>query len=103
MNENDIIHNAIIGGVFLFISYLLLLIGSIIIFNKQKNKVSILLLLGIILMILFSSSSILVPFLLRNSIEKIVATQGILRILSSISQFIFAIGIFLFSLKLIKK
>ncbi|WP_303318955.1 hypothetical protein Q4Q34_00065 [Flavivirga abyssicola] len=100
---NDFMTSAIIGNAFSGISQLLLLIGSIIILNKQKNTASFLILFGTIAMILVSFAVILAPFFLEGYAEKALGVQSKLSILGGLSRFIFALGLLLFSIRLIKK
>ncbi|NMH89475.1 hypothetical protein [Flavivirga algicola] len=100
---NDFFNSAIIGTIFSGISHILLLIGSIIILNKQKTTASFLILLGAIFMILTSLIGILWPVLSQGNYEKVLEVQGIISIISGLSYFIFALGILLFAVQLIKK
>ena len=100
---NDYLNNVIIAGVFSSISHLLILIGVIIIISKQKNAGSLLMFFGQILILLVSITNIIWPILFKTGSEKVIQIQSIISILSGISYFIFALGLLLFSIRLIKK
>lgn len=93
-----------IGGSFLFIAKLIILLASIIAVIKKKNLGSILMLIGILAILLSDIfGMVLLYYTGTLGTEQIITTTGVNSIISAITYIIFATGLLVFILKISKE
>lgn len=92
-----------IGGILLYFAKLIVLITCIIAFFKQRNSGSILLLIGSVAIILADILGIfLIIYAGNTNAMEIVKYTGINSIISAITNIIFALGLLLFIIQIVK-
>ena len=102
-------HSATLKLVFSFllssISHIILIVVSIIIYNKIKTKNSLTILIGSILIVLSYFGSSIINVLIANTsgVEAVARFQVINSYFNSISFFIFILGLLLFAINDLKK
>ncbi|WP_411031024.1 hypothetical protein [Spongiimicrobium sp. 3-5] len=103
MNENIPVLLSV-GSFLHAVGQLLLLVISVILFLKQKSFASILMLLGISFSVLFGIGGfVMLTLASKTGPEAILRIQGIFSIINGISHLVFAIGVLLLILTVIKK
>lgn len=92
-----------IGGILLYFAKLVVLMASIIAFYKKRNTGSFLLLIGSIAIILADILGIfLIIYAGNTSVMEVVKYTGINSIISAITYIIFALGLLLFIIQIVK-
>ncbi|WP_430966204.1 hypothetical protein [Spongiimicrobium sp. 2-473A-2-J] len=95
----------IIGYFVYGLGQLLVLIGCFILFFKQRSLASILMLLGSILSIILGIIGVVLPMVMARTggPEAIVRSQGIISVVNGMVYIMFATGLILLAIKLVKK
>ena len=98
MNEH--LEGFIAGGVLLWLGYLVLLVGTIVLCVKSKSIGSYIMLIGIVLMMVVGVLSLLWPALAAEAgPERILEIQGYNSILGGLSNLVFGVGVLVFAIQ----
>ena len=92
-----------IGSALWFIAQLSVILFCLILLIKRPSLAAILMFCGMVLSLIFGSLGFLIfPLLGESDPESVLRTQGVLSILGSLAFMIFAIGLLLLVLRVIK-